>query len=184
MRNPFPCVSLNGGYVRKEPLPTAITNIETVAKLEQEFLETRTALEKVSDAIGAFVGTMGFVSLHVVWFIGWVLVNTRMIPGVPTFDPYPFMLLSMVVSLEGVLLTTFVLMKQNRMSRRADNRNQLNLQVDLLAEREVTKIIQMLQVVCAHMGLEAEAQEKEVQELSQNTAVDVLAKELREKMPD
>ncbi|HZU27835.1 MAG TPA: DUF1003 domain-containing protein [Bryobacteraceae bacterium] len=170
--------------MRKEPLPTAITNIETVAKLEQEFLETRTALEKVSDAIGAFVGTMGFVSLHVVWFIGWVLVNTRMIPGVPTFDPYPFMLLSMVVSLEGVLLTTFVLMKQNRMSRRADNRNQLNLQVDLLAEREVTKIIQMLQVVCAHMGLEAEAQEKEVQELSQNTAVDVLAKELREKMPD
>jgi uncharacterized membrane protein len=170
--------------VRKEPLPTAITNIETVAKLELEFLEKRSALEKAADAVGSFVGTMGFVAVHILWFAVWVVVNTRMIPGVPAFDPYPFMLLSMVVSLEGVLLTTFVLMKQNRMSKRAEHRNQLNLQVDLLAEREVTKIIQMLQSICGHMGLEAQAQEKEVQELSQNTAVDVIAKELRQKMPD
>lgn len=168
---------------RKPPTST-IDNIDTVARLEQEFLENRTLAERIGDSIGSFVGTMPFVLLHVIWFLVWGLINVRLIPGIPAFDPYPFMLLSMIVSLEGVLLTTFVLMKQNRMSRRADHRNQLNLQVDLLAEKEATRIIQMLQAVCKHMGLEAQVTDPELRELSQNTAVDALAEELRRKIPD
>ena len=170
--------------MREHPIPSAIKNIETIANLERELLDDRTFIERVGDAIGGFVGTMGFVTIHVVWFVAWILVNASLIPGIPAFDPYPFMFLSMAVSLEGVLLTTFVLMKQNRMGKRAEHRNQLNLQIDLLAEKEVTKILQMLRAMCDHMGLEAEASEPEVKELSQKTAVDQLARELREKMPE
>jgi uncharacterized membrane protein len=170
--------------VPDNPLPAAITNIETIARLENDFLEQRTTLERIADAVGSFVGTIGFVALHVGWFAFWIIANLRLIPGVPSFDPYPFMLLGMIVSLEGVLLTTFVLMKQNRMSKRAETRNHLNLQVDLLAEREITKVIQMLQTVCTHMGLEGQAREREVEAMSRNTAVDVLAQELKDKMPE
>lgn len=90
----------------------------------------------------------------------------------------------MSVSLEGVLLTTFVLMKQNRMSKRSEIRNQLNLQIDLLAEREATKMLQMLRAICDHMGLEGESQQPEVKQLAEDTSVDVLAHELKKKMPE
>ena len=161
--------------MRAHPLPSAQQNIETVARLEQEFLEERSTVERIGDAIGSFVGTMWFVIIHVAWFSLWFLANAGKIPGVPHFDPYPFIFLSMAVSVEGVLLTTFVLMKQNRMAKRADLRNQLNLQVDLLSEKEVTKVLQMLRAMADHMGLEQAAGEPEVQELSQNTAVETLA---------
>lgn len=170
--------------MRPHPLPSAQQNIETIARLEQQFLEDRSTIDRIGDAIGAFVGTMAFVIIHVAWFSFWFLANSGKLPGLPPFDPYPFILLSMAVSVEGVLLTTFVLMKQNRMAKRADLRNQLNLQVDLLSEKEVTKILQMLRAMADHMGLQHEADEPEVQELSQNTAVETLANELKNKMPE
>jgi uncharacterized membrane protein len=170
--------------VRQRPLPTALENIETIAKFEQECLEERTLLERIGDAIGGFVGTMQFVFLHALWFAVWIAVNLRLIPGVPAFDPYPFMFLSMSVSLEGVLLTTFVLMKQNRMSKRSEIRNQLNLQIDLLAEREATKMLQMLRAICDRMGLESESQQAEVKQLAEDTSVHMLAQELKKKMPE
>ena len=173
-----------GTLMRPRPLPTAIENIETIAKFEEECLNERSRFERIADAIGAFVGTIAFVVLHVVLFTFWILINTRLIPGLPALDPYPFLFLSMAVSLEGVLLTTFVLMKQNRMSKRSETRNHLNLQIDLLAEREATKMLQMLRAICDHIGLEHEAQHPEIKQLAQDTAVDVLAQELRKKMPD
>lgn len=163
---------------------TAVENINTIARLEKEFLEHRTPLERLGDAIGSFVGTMTFVSLHVALFAAWFLVNLKLIPGLPAFDPYPFMFLSMAVSIEGVLLTTFVLMKQNRMSKRADQRNQLNLQVDMLSEREATRMLQMLARVCRHLGLEDEVEQPEVRQLSQETSIDLLAQELKKRIPD
>jgi uncharacterized membrane protein len=102
----------SGGIVRAHPLPSAQQNIETVARLEQEFLEERTPVERIGDAIGSFVGTMWFVIIHLAWFLFWFLANAGKIPGVPLFDPYPFVFLSMAVSVEGVLLTTFVLMNR------------------------------------------------------------------------
>ena len=89
----------------------------------------------------------------------------------------------MLVSLEGVLLSTFVLIKQNRMSQRADYRNHLDLQVNLLAEKEATKILQLQQLVCRHLGISEAEQDAEVVELSSVTAVDNLAHELNQKLP-
>src|SRR5438105_12545372 len=129
-------------------------NIETVARLEEEFSERRTFSERLGDAIADFTGSMRFVWAHLTFFAAWLSINTRLIPAVPAFDPYPFVLLTLIVSAEAVIISTFVLMKQNRMSRRADRRDQLNLQIDLLAEKEITKMLQMQRLVCRKLGIE------------------------------
>ena len=124
---------------------TVMQNIQAVIRMEQEQEHERSTKDKVADSIGTFAGTVTFVAVHLVWFALWAAINTRLLPFVPAFDPYPFQLLCMIVSLEGVLLSTFVLIKQNRMGQRSDRRNQLDLQINLLTEKEVTKVIQMLE---------------------------------------
>jgi uncharacterized membrane protein len=157
-------------------------NIATIVKLEEQFSQNRTTIERIGDAVGSFAGSMSFVALHVVFFLLWFLVNTKFVPGLPTFDPYPFTLLGMVVSVEAVLLSTFVLMKQNREGKRAEHRQQLTLQIDLLAEQEATKTLQLLNRVCQHLGIEDVSHDPEVKDLSQNTAVHEIADELRNKL--
>jgi uncharacterized membrane protein len=157
-------------------------NIETVARLEQDFLEQRTTTDRVGDAITGFAGTMKFVILHIVVLTGWFVVNSGVVPFIRPFDPYPYILMTMMVSLEGVLLATFILIKQNRMSRRADQRDHLNLQIDLLAEKEITKILQMQRQLCQHFGL-LDGNDPEGAAMSQHTAVEELARELERKLP-
>jgi uncharacterized membrane protein len=163
---------------------TVQDNIETIVRLEEDFLQSRSTIDRAADAFANFIGSMRFILLHLLFFILWFAWNSKWIPGVPAFDPYPFTLLTMIVSMEGVLLSTFVLMKQNRMSQRADQRSHLNLQIDLLAEKEITKIIQMLQTMTEKMGVAHEAVDAEVRELGQVTAVDRLAQELDKKLPN
>jgi uncharacterized membrane protein len=164
------------------PRPLA-ENIATVVKLEERFLQGRTAVERIGDAIGSFAGSMSFVVLHVAIFSLWFLVNTRSIPGLTPFDPFPFILLSMVVSVEAVLLSTFVLMKQNREGKRAEHRQQLTLQIDLLAEQEATKTLQMLRRICERLGVQGGWDDTDTKILSEDTAVDELADELKKNLP-
>ena len=89
----------------------------------------------------------------------------------------------MLVSLEGVLLSTFVLIKQNRMSQRADQRNHLDLQINLLAEKEITKVLQLQRLICRKLEIAEADQDREVQELSNVTAIESLAREVVEKLP-
>src|SRR3954470_3025087 len=104
---------------------------------------------------------MTFVILHLLLFIAWFLINGRVVRFIPAFDPFPFVLLAMAVSCEAVVLSTFVLMKQNRMSKRAEDRDQLHLQIALLTEREVTKLLQSQQRMAEKMGLPPETFDKE-----------------------
>jgi len=167
------------------PVPASTqSNIAAIANLEQEFLESRRFADKLSDAIARFVGSISFVALHLAWFAGWILLNFRLVPFVPAFDPYPYQLLCMLVSLEGVLLSTFVLIKQNRMSLRADQRSHLDLQINLLSEKEITKLLQMQTLICRQLGIAEPEHDPEVNELSKATAVDNLAKELEKNLPD
>jgi uncharacterized membrane protein len=163
---------------------SAQENIDTVARLEQEFLAGRSWKDRLGDTIAAFAGSMTFVLFHVFGFAAWVLINAGWAPGIPPFDPYPYILLTMFVSMEGVLIATFVLMKQNRMSRRADQRDHLNLQIDLLAEKEITKILQLNRLLCEHFGIREAGRDAEVRELSRDTAVERLARELQKKIPN
>jgi uncharacterized membrane protein len=158
-------------------------NIQTVANLERRFRDERTWLDRVSDAIGGFSGSIYFVLLHVIGISIWLLINAGHFFGVKKFDPFPFILLSMVVSVEAVLLSTFVLMKQNRMSERVEQRDHLNLQIDLLAEEEITKMLQLQRLVCKRLGIDEALADPVAEEMSRTISLKTLANELREKLP-
>lgn len=162
---------------------TAQENIDTVIALEEEALTRRTVADRIADAIANFVGSISFVVIHLVWFGVWTVMNTGILLRQWRFDPYPFALLCMLVSLEGVLLSTFVLIKQNRMSQRADQRAHLDLQINLLSEKEITKMLQLQRLICARLGIEEAVRDPEAAELSSVTAVDNIAHELHARLP-
>jgi uncharacterized membrane protein len=166
-------------------LNPAEKNIQSIANLEYSALNKRSRADRISDAITRFSGTSTFVIIHVVWFMLWILINVNLIPWIPAFDPFPFGFLTMIVSLEAIFLSTFVLISQNRMSHMADKRAQLDLQVNLLAEQEMTMVLQMLQRICNHLGLEAEIyDDEEMQQLVKKTDVDKIVKKIEEEIPD
>jgi uncharacterized membrane protein len=176
MRNPSDPLSQDA------PWEAIRQNIELVARMEDKYLSDRAMGDRISDGIAAFAGSMTFVVLHVVIYSLWMLVNLNLLPF-PVFDPYPFMLLSMVVSLEAIFLSTFVLMKQNRMGKRADSRAHLDLQINLLAEKEMTMMLQMLRLIGKQVGVEAPTLDDELAQLSEETPVEMLAGEIEEKLP-
>lgn len=133
---------------------TVAQSIEMILWLEEAATRRRTSADRIADGIAGFVGSVTFVLVHLVWFGLWVVTNTGLLPIVSVFDPYPFQLLAMLVSLEGVLLATFVLIKQNRMSELSDRRAHMDLQINLLTEREVTRLLQVTERLADRLGIE------------------------------
>ena len=152
-------------------------------RAENEALQPRSRGEAITDAIGRFAGTLSFVALQAGAFVAWVFINAGKAPGIGAFDPFPYPLLSSITSVEAVVLAAFVLMKQNRMSTVADRRDHLDLQVNLLTERETTRVIQMLDRLSRQLGVEQDHND-ENRELSQHIAVEHLVDELDRRMPD
>jgi len=143
-------------------------NIQALLEHRREQVGSRTLQERLADAITRFTGSMRFVCIHLVLFGGWIVINLGWIPGVPRFDP-SFVMLAMVASVEAIFLSTFVLISQNRMAALADRRADLDLQISLLAEHEVTRLITLVAAMAERMGLEA-AQNPELAELSKDVA--------------
>ena len=165
--------------------PRAVArNIKEVVRLEEEAARRRPPSSRVADLVAGFAGKLRFGLLHAALIAAWAAVNAGLVPGVPAFDPYPFGLLGMLFSLERVLLASFVLMKQNRMSALAEQRSHLDLQISLLAEQEVTKLIQMLERVSARLGIEGEVVDAEAREMGETTAVGGLARRLKDRLPE
>lgn len=159
---------------------TVTANIRSVAQMQAALESHRTLVDRVADLIGGFSGSMTFVFLHVLWFSAWFLINTGFIPGMKRFDPYPFILLAMVVSVEGVLLSTFVLMKQNRMQQRIDIRDNLDLQINLLSEKEVTKTLQLLRAIADKLEvIPSPDLDQELTGMASTTSVDMLAQQIQ-----
>jgi uncharacterized membrane protein len=115
--------------------------------------------------------------------LAWILVNAQGVRGIPRFDPFPFSLLGIIVAVEAVVLSSFILMRQNRMGKHAGRRDHLNLQVDLISEKEITKLLQMVSAICAHMGLKDIAEDKELRAFSQATSVEKLTQRLEDTLP-
>ena len=157
-------------------------HIDLIAKHEQEFLAKRTASERLIDSIAAFAGSLTFVTIHVVLFIGWTTVNTFPIGGIRHFDPAPYSLLGTIVALEAILLASFILMRQSRMSRRSDERDHLMLQVLLLTEREITAVLGMERQIARRMGLENVANNQDIEKLSQDTSIADVAQTIKESL--
>ena len=117
---------------------------------------------------------MYFVYFHIVWFGVWILINLGFF-GIEPFDPFPFGLLTMIVSLEAIFLSTFVLISQNRSSAEADRHADLALQIGLLTEYELTRVLKMLDQIQDKMGIENDS-DRELQELEKDVSPeDVLA---------
>jgi uncharacterized membrane protein len=121
-------------------------NTAAILEMQRKVTEARTMQGRVADTITTFSGSMAFVWIHAVWFGLWVLLNIGLlhIPRISEFDPFPFGLLTMVVSLEAIFLSTFVLISQNRLAAASEKRAELDLQVNLLAEQKATKVLEML----------------------------------------
>ena len=158
-------------------------NVRAIAELEQNAMASRSSADRMSDAITRVAGSAPFVVVHVLWFTVWIVVNTHLVPEVPAFDPYPFSFLTLVVSLEAIFLAIFVLMSQNRAARLADRRAHLDLQVDLLAERELTVMLHMLRALCAKQDVVLDDVGSDVNDLLEETDVERLASDLDEKLP-
>ncbi|MFL6215628.1 MAG: DUF1003 domain-containing protein [Blastocatellia bacterium] len=162
----------------------AARNIQTIAALEEEALRQRTTAERFSDRITKVIGSMTFVGVHLVVFALWFLVNVNLIPGLAPFDPFPFGILTLIVSTEGVLLAIFILISQNRMSRQSDIRDHLALQISLLSEQEMTKLLRMVEQIRAHLGVERVEDDKIIETLVSDTDVNRLVREIEEKLPN
>lgn len=127
-------------------------NICTIMDLREEADARKTTQDRIADAITSFSGSMMFVYIHVAFFAGWIVVNVAL--GNKAFDPYPFSFLTLVVSLEAIFLATFVLISQNRMAAISDERADLDLQINLLAEYEVTRMLRVLDAIATKVGVE------------------------------
>jgi uncharacterized membrane protein len=159
-------------------------NIEAIAKLEQDALERRTTAERFSEAIAKFIGSVAFLLLQILLVLAWSAINLNLIPGVKPFDPFPFGILALVISSESVILAIFVLMSQNRMTRQAERRSHLDLQVGMLAEQELTTVLEMQQKICQHLGVDVTSSKPELRSFNAATDVRKLASELEDKLPE
>jgi uncharacterized membrane protein len=158
-------------------------NVDAISRLEFEAFHGRFARGRVGDAISRATGSVAFAAVHLAWFAAWILTNTGGVPGIEPFDPYPFSFLTLVVSLEAIFLSVFVLMSQNRMTRQADKRAHLDLQIDLLAEQELTAMLQMQRAICRKLDIEVEVADERIGRLTEETDIAKLAARLDEQLP-
>jgi len=142
-------------------------NIQSLLERQRKQEKERTFQDKIADAITKFTGSLTFVYLHLLIFGGWIAINVGWMP-LPKFDP-SFVILAMVASVEAIFLSTFVLITQNRMTALADARANLDLQISLLAEHEVTQILKLVARMAEHDGVE----------LQESSELSELAREVR-----
>jgi uncharacterized membrane protein len=149
---------------------------------EQDFLVRRTAAERLGDSIAGFAGSLSFVCIHLVIFVGWIVFNTISFNRIQHFDPAPYSLLATFVALEAILLGSIILMRQSRMSRR-EERDHLMLQILLLTEKEITAVLGMDRQIAGKVGLRQVATDQEIEQLSRHTSIDEVAQTIKENLP-
>jgi uncharacterized membrane protein len=145
---------LGARSVRRPARDSIGRNVGHVARLEAEQIEARSVTERIAGLVTRAAGTASFAIVHVVWFGAWIAVNGGFIGRVEPFDPFPFSLLTMIVSLEAIFLSIWILISQNQMSRQADRREHLDLQVNLLAEQESTATLRIVMRIAERVGID------------------------------
>ena len=150
-------------------------NIDTILQLDKAARAQRTLLARVVDSITAFCGSLSFVWAHALWFGFWIGEN--LLRGSAGFDPYPFPLLTLIVSLEAIFLSTFILISQNRDLQLSERRNQLDLQINLLTEQENTKMLTMLKQIADKVGADV-SQDPTLAVLEQSTQPEKLVEQI------
>jgi uncharacterized membrane protein len=154
-------------------------NIRTMETRRDREESSATLEERVAETITRFTGSMRFVYLHVVMFGLWIIVNLGIVPSLPQFDP-SFVILAMAASVEAIFLSTFILISQNRMTAASEKRAELDLQINLLTEHEVTKLVALVSAVADRMSLKTEV-DSEVNELKKDVAPEAVLDEIEER---
>lgn len=157
-------------------------NIDAIAQLERDALHRRSWTERFSENTVKTVGSIAFLLFNALLMAAWALINLNLIPGFKPFDRFPFGILALILSAESIMLTIFVLISQNRLMRQSDKRAHLDLQVGLLAEQELTAVVEMLHKLCEHAGVQVDFS-KHAKTFGAATDVHKIARELDEKLP-
>ena len=156
-------------------------NINALSERRKRQEANATTQEKLAEAITRFTGSMLFVYIHLAIFGFWIIANLGWIPGVPRWDE-SFVVLAMWASVEAIFLSTFVLISQNRMQAAADKRADLDLQISLLAEHEITKLTTLVSAVADQLCVRTEVDE-ELDEITQDVAPEAVLDEIEETQP-
>ncbi len=160
------------------PQNSILEHIELIARHEKDFLDKRSASERLGDAVAGFAGSLKFVCIHILIFAAWITANT--LTYFRHFDPAPYSLLGTFITLEAILLASFILIRQARIGRRSDERAHLMLQVLLLTEKEITAMLDLSRQIAQEAGLHDAANQPHMEELSRDTSIDILAQTIRE----
>jgi uncharacterized membrane protein len=156
-------------------------NIEAMRRLEEAQMAQRTRADRIAAVIARFCGSMTFAWIHVAAFASWIAYNC--VPWFKAFDPYPFTFLTLVVSLEAIFLSTFILISQNYELRVTERRNMLDLQINLLAEQENTKMLQILEQIAKKVGARVE-DDPQIRALEEATRPEALVRQIEEAYGD
>jgi len=169
----------SGPHYRSGETEAEVTreNVRAMRELEQAAMGKRTGADRLAAAIAHFCGSMTFVWIHVALFAAWIGYNV--LPGFEHFDPYPFTFLTLIVSLEAIFLSTFILISQNYDMRVTERRNQLDLQINLLAEQENTKTLQILERIAKKVGAHL-IDDPQVRALEEATRPDTLVQQIED----
>ncbi|MEK7526162.1 MAG: DUF1003 domain-containing protein [Patescibacteria group bacterium] len=138
-----------------------------IKSFEAKALKKRNIAVKIADHLTSFFGSMEFFVVNLLIFVAWIAINTGQIHGIAPFDPYPFILLVTFVSLEAIVLSTIVLMSQSRSGLISSLREEIHLQVNLISEREITKVLQILTKVAEKQGINLQ-EDAELAEMLKN----------------
>ena len=152
-------------------------NVLAMRRLDELAVAKRTVADRIAEFVARFCGSITFVWIHAAWFAAWLLWNA--VPGLRHFDPYPFTFLTLCVSLEAIFLSSFILISQNYEMRISERRSHLDLQINLLAEQENTKMLQLLDRMAKKMGL-YEEDDPEIHALEQATRPETLARQIED----
>jgi uncharacterized membrane protein len=153
-------------------------NIDAMRRRREDEDVRATRQERIASAITRFSGTMRFVYLHAAAYGFWIVANLGVVPGLRSWDP-SFVVLAMIASVEAIFLSTFILITQNRMAAAADRRAELDVQISLLAEAEITKLVQLVSEIAARMDIEP-ARHPEVEEMKQMVAPEAVLDAIEE----
>jgi uncharacterized membrane protein len=161
-----------------EDLSSALQrNIQALDGRRRQEAAAATRQERLADAITAFTGSMRFVYLHLAIYSAWILANVGVVPGISKFDP-SFVILAMEASVEAIFLSTFVLISQNRTAAAANKRADLDLQINLLTEHELTKLTGVVSVIAARLDVRPPS---EIEEVKKDVAPEAVLDELEAK---
>ncbi|MBN1169208.1 DUF1003 domain-containing protein [Candidatus Woesebacteria bacterium] len=153
---------------------------QIIRSFEARALKKRTSAIKFADKLTGFFGSFGFLIINILTFICWITINSGVVPGISAFDEYPFVLLINLVSLEAIILTSVVLISQNRQNQIDTLRDELQLQVELISEKEITKTLRLVLKLLEHHKIKIK--DKELEEMLEQVDTSYIEKKLEDQI--